>query len=180
SARVITAASWGFSTDSAPLEPIVPITVTSHTPAANATAVHINSSIDVLFSESIELSGMQVTIDVATAQGPVAGSSVISADKLIFTPSEDLDYASEYTFTIGSKETSAREITETSAVFTTVAAPIDPAPSDPEQFTLTSIESSGNTLVTMGIPFAPGMLANTDMLRVFDESGQELDIFVKP
>ncbi|MEW6999825.1 hypothetical protein AADZ86_19330, partial [Colwelliaceae bacterium BS250] len=27
---------------------------------------------------------------------------------------------------------------------------------------------------------APGMLANTDMLRVFDESGQELDIFVKP
>ncbi|MEW6997237.1 Ig-like domain-containing protein [Colwelliaceae bacterium BS250] len=192
SARAITASSWDFSTDAAPIDPIVPITVTSHTPAANATAVQIDSSIDVLFSESIELSGMQATIDVENAQGPVAGSIVISADELIFTPSEDLDYASEYTVTISSAATSAREITETSSVFTTVVAPenpeepvvpvdpVDPAPSDPQHFTLTSIESSGNTLVTMGIPFAPGMLASTDTLKVFNESGQEVQIFVKP
>ncbi|MEW6999817.1 Ig-like domain-containing protein, partial [Colwelliaceae bacterium BS250] len=79
-----------------------------------------------LFSESIELSGMQVTIDVATAEGPVAGSSVISADKLTFTPSENLDYASEYTVTISSATTSARVITAASWGFSTDSAPLEP------------------------------------------------------
>ncbi|MEW6999812.1 Ig-like domain-containing protein, partial [Colwelliaceae bacterium BS250] len=76
SAREIKATSFDFSTAVAPVEPVVPITVTSHTPRHDATGVAINPSIEVNFSETIESSEVQATINVRNAQGAVAGSTV--------------------------------------------------------------------------------------------------------
>ncbi|MEW6999794.1 Ig-like domain-containing protein, partial [Colwelliaceae bacterium BS250] len=122
----LTACGGSEQGSDAPLDPNIPITVDNYTPAASADNVGISSNIQVTFSESIELAGMQATINVENAQGSVAGSSITSADRLTFIPSENLDSSSKYTLTIGSKETSAREITETSSVFTTAAAPLEP------------------------------------------------------
>jgi len=37
-----------------------------------------------------------------------------------------------------------------------------------------------NTLVTVGIPFAPGQLSTTNNLRIYNEQGEDVAIFVKP
>ncbi|MEW6999826.1 Ig-like domain-containing protein, partial [Colwelliaceae bacterium BS250] len=78
------------------------------------TGVAINPSIEVNFSETIESSEVQATINVRNAQGAVAGSTVISDAKLTFIPSADLENDNVYEVSIGSAATSAREIKATS------------------------------------------------------------------
>jgi len=46
---------------------------------------------------------------------------------------------------------------------------------------LTPVQTlTSKTLVTTGIPFAPGQLKNVDLLRVYDDEGNNVPIFVKP
>jgi hypothetical protein len=39
---------------------------------------------------------------------------------------------------------------------------------------------NGRTLITLGIPFAPGQLKNTNLFRIYNEKGDEVSIFIKP
>lgn len=46
--------------------------------------------------------------------------------------------------------------------------------------TLHRFAQPGQHLVTLGIPFAPGELSSTDQLRILDESGAEVSVYVEP
>lgn len=50
-----------------------------------------------------------------------------------------------------------------------------------QAITLTPVkQNQTETLVTMGIPFAPGVLKSEKNIRLFDDTGQEISIFSKP
>lgn len=112
-----------------PIIVIDPITISSHTPIVDNNNVNIASIIEVIFSESIESSGIEINFSLSNPDGEVTGTTIISNTELTFTPSELLKYSTEYTVAISSNPASEREIVETNWVFTTKENDVIPEPS---------------------------------------------------
>ncbi len=86
---------------------IVP-TVTSETPASNATAVAITSSVTATFNEAVQSGTIGFTLASSSGIG-VAGILVYSSSNntLILTPSAALAYSTTYTATISAAQSSS-------------------------------------------------------------------------
>ena len=77
-----------------------PPTVSSTTPANNATGVAVNTSIIATFSEAMDSSTITTDTFFVSSSGNIAGTVVHSGTTATFTPTTALDYNKTYTATI--------------------------------------------------------------------------------
>jgi hypothetical protein len=111
--------SWSFTTVAA-LGP----TITATTPAAGATSVATNTTVQAVFSKAVVASTISFTLKDA-ANNPVTGSVVYNAttNTATFTPSASLANSTTYTATVsGAQDSSGNTMTPVSWSFTTAAA----------------------------------------------------------
>ncbi len=114
--------SWSFTT--ATPDTTAP-TITSTTPAGNATAVAVGSAITATFSEAVQAGTIVVTVNDA-ALNPIAGSSSYNSanNTVTFTPGSSLLGTTTYTVTItGAKDVANNTMSQYAWSFTTAAAP---------------------------------------------------------
>jgi len=144
---------WTFTTGAAP-DTTAP-TVSSTSPASNATGVAINTSITATFGETMDASTITTaTFTVATVTGTVTYTGTTAT----FTPSSNLAYNTTYTATIttGAKDAAGNAIAASYLwTFTTGAAPDTTAPT-------VSSTSPANS--------ATGVATNTSYTATFDET----------
>lgn len=119
--------SWTFTTGTAP--DTTPPTVSSTSPANNATGVTVNGAISATFSEAMNAATIStVTFTVAG----VTGTVTYSGSTATFTPTAPLAYNTLYTATIttGVKDQAGNQMfTNYSWTFKTGAVPFTPNPS---------------------------------------------------
>jgi Bacterial Ig-like domain len=100
--------TWFFTTGAAPDN--TPPTVSSESPARNASNVALNSPVSVTFSEAMNnstLSTATFTLRPAAGGANVAGTVNVSGNTATFTPSTSLDGNTQYRATISSVVTDA-------------------------------------------------------------------------
>lgn len=104
-----------------------PPTVSSASPANNATGVAINTAITATFSEAMDASTITTsTFTLSSAGGPVIGTVTYSSTTATFTPSGNLSYSTTYTATIttGAKDSAGNTMaSDYTWSFTTEATP---------------------------------------------------------
>lgn len=154
-------------------------TVTNQSPSAGASDVDRNASVTLSFSEDISGSATEIELELSDNGAKVPGSTTISQSTLTFVPDAILDFSKNYQVTVQSSPTSDITVANYNWNFTTLIDSV-PAPTTSKPFNLVSFNSTGQVLVTIGIPFAPGALSSTNELRIFDNNGIEVAIFVEP
>ncbi|MFC7533548.1 N,N-dimethylformamidase beta subunit family domain-containing protein [Actinoplanes sp. GCM10030250] len=98
-------------------------TVSSRTPAQNATGVSTGTAVSATFSESVTAAAVTLT----GPSGAVAGNTSASGSTATFTPSAALAAATAYTATVsGARDAAGNTMTATSWTFTTASAPTGP------------------------------------------------------
>ena len=128
-------ARWtsNFTPPSAPYDvDTTPPTVSSTSPASNATGVGISSAISATFSEDMDSSTINTNTFTLSGGGSVSGTVSYSNKTATFTPSGNLSYSTTYTATIttGVKDISGNAMSSTYTwSFTTSSAPDTTAPS---------------------------------------------------
>lgn len=91
--------AWSFTTGAT--TDTTPPTVSSTSPADNATGVAINGSITATFSETMDASTISTTtFTLKQGTTPVSGTVTYSGTTATFTPSFNLSYSTTYTATI--------------------------------------------------------------------------------
>jgi methionine-rich copper-binding protein CopC len=110
--------SWSFTTEAAPA-------LTSTTPAAGATNVATNGTVQAVFNKAVVASTISFTLKDA-ANNPISGAAAYNAstNTATFTPSALLATATTFTATVsGAKDSSGNTMAPVSWSFTTEAAP---------------------------------------------------------
>jgi hypothetical protein len=118
SGNLMAPVSWSFTTEAAPA-------LTSTTPAAGATNVATNGTVQAVFNKAVQSSTISLTLKDA-ANNPVSGTVGYNAatNTVTFTPSGLLATATTFTATVsGIKDASGNLMSPVSWSFTTEAAP---------------------------------------------------------
>ncbi len=138
-------------------------TLTSSTPATNASSVAVNTNITLLFSEKMDTASVSVTSDPNSDLGGAAWNA--AATELSFNPPANLEVSSDYTLGVIGKDVAGNALAATSIKFTTAGESNPPPPVDT---TAPSIASSSpedgrtnaainsNILVTFSEAMNPG------------------------
>lgn len=117
--------TWSFTTGVAP--DTTPPTVSSTSPANNATGVAVNLAITATFSESMDAATITTsTFTLIQGTMPIAGAVTYSGTTATFTPTSSLSYSTTYTATIttGAKDAAGNAmVSNYSWSFTTGTAP---------------------------------------------------------
>lgn len=109
-----------------PLLDTVPPTVASHFPLPNAVDVPVDTTVQIIFSEAMDLSTLENAFSMAASGIPsVAGSFVLAQTNLTFTPSSSLEFNTLYQVTINAtaSDPSGNPLPLTVFAFTTGVKP---------------------------------------------------------
>ena len=89
-----------------------PPTVSSITPANNATDVAVNTAITATFSEAMDSSTITTDTFLVTGSGNIAGTVTYSGTTATFTPASDLNYDTTYiaTITTGARDSAGNAL----------------------------------------------------------------------
>lgn len=157
--------TWSFTTGAVP--DTTPPTVSSTSPANNATGVAVNTAITATFSETMTAS--TITTATFTLSGGVTGTVTYAGTTATFTPSANLAYNTIYTATI---TTGARDIAGnalTANYSWTFRTPTTAFVTNYSSNTVSVININNNTVVaTIGVGTNPyGVVVNPVNKRAY-------------
>ncbi len=135
-------------------------------PASGATNVARTATINVTYNENIMPSSVTAsTVTVTRAGGAaVAGNFVVTGGVIIFTPTTQLDYATQYTVTVtgGVRDVSGNELdTGTTFSFTTLANVIPTLTARTPAVGATNVARNVNVTATFSEPVAATSVTTT-------------------
>ncbi|MCI2282241.1 Ig-like domain-containing protein [Colwellia sp. MSW7] len=165
-------------------------TVKQTTPSNQERDVGIDVAIDIELSAAYSTDDIIFEFKELESNTTVQGLLSSNGQKLHYTLSSPLNYSSEYTVNVSSKQTSSRTLKDYSFSFETIAdQSVEKGSFHPAvrrtgntKFSIIPIESikeNTPTKVTFGIPFPKNYLYGIDKFRLFDENGQEVAIAAK-
>jgi methionine-rich copper-binding protein CopC len=138
-------------------------TLTSSSPANNASSVAVNSNIQLVFSEKMDTASVSVTSDPNSDLGSATWDA--TGMQLSFNPPANLEVSSDYTLTVVGKDVAGNALAASSIKFTTASdsnplPPVDTtaptiASSSPEDGS-TNAAINSNILVTFSEAMNPG------------------------
>ncbi|MGH1470030.1 MAG: Ig-like domain-containing protein [Cellvibrionaceae bacterium] len=77
-----------------------PFQIVRASPSSSDTNIPVDQNIVITFNKSVAASSSDLLVEVENNAGPIRGSSIYSGNDVTFNPSNDFDYASNYTITV--------------------------------------------------------------------------------